>query len=183
MDVYDFDGTLYMGDSTRDFTLWCMRRYPRVALTMPRTGIAALRCFGLHSIDKTEFKGALYRFLKHVPYIEAEIELFWHAHEHKITGPCHAQPGDLVISASPVFLLQRPCEARGLELIASEVDPYTGQTLGPNCSGAEKVTRFRELYPNAEIDGFYSDSHIDDPLAHMAKRAFLVRGGALRSWN
>ena len=183
MDVYDFDGTLYMGDSTRDFTLWCMRRYPRVALTMPRTGIAALRCFGLHSIDKTEFKGALYRFLKHVPYIEAEIELFWHAHEHKITGPCHAQPGNLVISASPVFLLQRPCEARGLELIASEVDPYTGQTLGPNCSGAEKVTRFRELYPNAEIDGFYSDSHIDDPLAHMAKRAFLVRGGALRSWN
>jgi len=182
MDVYDFDGTLYMGDSTRDFVLWCARRYPRVALTLPRTGVAAIACFGLHAIDKTRFKGALYRFLHVIPDVEREVELFWQTHEERITGPCSAQPGDLVISASPEFLLRDVCARRGLGLIASQVDPRTGRTLGRNCSNDEKAVRFRKEYPDAEIGDFYSDSHDDDPLAGLAKRAFLVKDGALYPW-
>ena len=182
MDVYDFDGTLYMGDSTRDFVLWCIRRYPRVMLTLPRTGVAAIACFGLHAIDKTRFKGVLYRFLNAVPDVESEVELFWQTHEQNITGPCSARPGDLVISASPEFLLRDVCARRGLALIASPVDPHTGRTLGRNCSNDEKVVLFRKQYPDAEIDDFYSDSHDDDPLAGIAKRAFLVKDGALYPW-
>lgn len=183
MDVYDFDGTLYMGDSTRDFMRWCARRYPGVVLTLPRTGVAAIACFGLHAIDKTRFKGALYRFLHAVPDIDREVELFWKSHEARITGPCNPQPGDLVISASPEFLLRDVCERRGLALIASQVDPRTGRTLGRNCSNDEKVARFRKAFPEGEIDGFYSDSHNDDPLASMAKRAFLVKDGKLFPWE
>lgn len=174
MDVYDFDGTLYRGDSTRDFLLWCARRHPRVALTLPRTGAAAVACFKLHVIDKTRFKGVLYRFLHAVPDIERELELFWRAHEARITGPCQAQPGDLVISASPEFLLRDVCAHRGLALIASQVDPHTGRTLGPNCSNAEKVQRFHAQYPGETIDRFFSDSRNDDPLAAIARKAFLV---------
>ncbi|MBQ3300653.1 MAG: hypothetical protein IJH04_00615, partial [Eggerthellaceae bacterium] len=67
MDVYDFDGTLYWGDSTADFLKWCVKRHPRIIRTLPRTGIAAVACLGLHLIDKTRFKGTLYRFLPLVP--------------------------------------------------------------------------------------------------------------------
>ena len=174
MDVYDFDGTLYRGDSTADFALWCARRYPRAALTLPRTGVAALACLGLRVIDKTRFKGALYRFLTCVPDIEREVERFWAAHESRIGGPCSPQRGDLVISASPEFLLRDVCARRGLALIASKVDPHTGRVLGPNCSGAEKVARFCERYGDAPIERFYSDSHNDDPLAALAGEAYLV---------
>ena len=183
MDVYDFDGTLYKGDSTRDFLLWCVRRYPRAACTLPETGVAAIRCFKLHAIEKTAFKRVLYRFLTRVPFVEAELARFWEAHTDRIDGPCNPQPGDLVISAGPEFLLRDVCAERGLALIASQVDPLTGEVLGPNCSNIQKVVRFREAYPDAEIDGFYSDSHNDDPLAHMAKRAFFVKDGALRPWS
>ena len=182
MVVYDFDGTLYRGDSTADFLKWCVRRYPRIATTLPRTGIAAIACFGLHAIDKTRFKGALYRFLTRIPDIEVEVERFWRSHEHLIAGPCHPQPGDLVISASPEFLLRDVCERRGLELIASRVDPHTGRTLGPNCSNEEKIARFRELYPTAHIERFYSDSRNDDPLARLADKAFMVENGTLVDW-
>ena len=159
-----------------------MRRYPRVALTLPRTGIAAVACFGAHDIDKTRFKGVLYRFLNAIPDVENEVEQFWQSHEKRISGPCNPQPGDLVISASPDFLLRDVCERRGLELIASQVDPHTGRTLGRNCSNDEKVVRFRKQFPDAEIDNFYSDSRNDDPLASMARHAFLVKDGALQPW-
>ena len=184
MDVYDFDGTLCPGDSTRDFLLWCARRYPRVALTLPRAGVAAMLCYKLHVIDKTRFKGVLYRFLCAIPDVEREVERFWQARESLIGGPCNPKPGDLIISAGPEFLLRGVCMQRGWTLIASRVDPHTGRTLGPNCSNAEKVTRFHEAYPTGTIDRFFSDSRNDDPLAHLAKRAFLVdlKEGSLQPW-
>lgn len=33
------------------------------------------------------------------------------------------------------------------------------------------------------IDEFYSDSHSDDPLARLAKQAFLVKGEKLTPWE
>ena len=184
MDVYDFDGTLYRGDSTADFLKWSMRRHPCIIATLPRTGIAAVACFALHLIDKTSFKNALYRFLPRIPDIEAEVERFWEARKQRIGGPCKPQTGDLVISAGPEFLLRGICAQRGLAIIASKVDPVTGRTLGPNCSNAEKVVRFREAYPNATIDNFYSDSRNDDPLANLATRAFMVdlKADTLQPW-
>ena len=152
---------------------------------MPLTGVAAIGCFGLHLIDKTRFKGVLYRFLTQVPDVQREVRLFWRACEANIQGPCHPQAGDLVISASPEFLLRDVCAARGLLLLASPVDPHTGRTLGPNCSGEQKVVRFREAFPGQDIDGFYSDSHNDDPLAALAAHAHLVDipRNILSPWN
>ena len=74
MDVYDFDGTLYRGDSTADFVRWCARRYPRVVTTLPITALAAGACLGVHVIDKTRFKAALYRFLE-APAPQEQLEL------------------------------------------------------------------------------------------------------------
>ncbi len=182
MDIYDFDGTLYEGDSTADFLRWCLRKYPRIALTLPRTGFAALACLGFKAIDKTQFKAALYRFLPLIPNVMEEVEAFWHHNERKIAGPCNPKPGDLVISASPEFLLRDVCEKRGLALIASQVDPATGQVLGPNCSGEQKIVRLRKEFPDAQVGRFYSDSHNDDPLAALACEAYLVKDGTLHSW-
>ena len=174
MNVYDFDGTLYRGDSTADFVRWCAQRYPRVVTTLPITALAAGACLGAHVIDKTRFKAALYRFLPLVADIDGELQRFWAVHEARIGGPCRARAGDLVISASPEFLLRDVCARHGWELIGSQVDPHTGRVLGPNCSNAEKVVRFRARYRNEPIDAFYSDSHNDDPLAALAREAYLV---------
>ena len=35
IDVYDFDGTIYDGDSTVDFTRFCLRRHPAVLAGLP----------------------------------------------------------------------------------------------------------------------------------------------------
>ena len=44
------------------------------------------------------------------------------------------------------------------------------------------MIRFHARFPGAGIDEFYSDSHSDDPLAALAKRAYLVKGERLLPW-
>ena len=184
MDIYDFDGTLYRGDSTADFLRFCLLRHPRIAFSMPRTGVAAMACYGMHAIDKTQFKSVLYRFLTMLPDVDREVYEFWCEHESNLCGPCTPAEGDLVISAGPEFLLRGTCKRRGLDLIASQVDPHTGRTLGPNCSGGEKVVRLRERYPDVRIERFFSDSRNDDSLARLAAQAFMVdiHRGTIRPW-
>ena len=183
MDVYDFDKTICRGDSTARFTLHCLWRYQRALLTLPGTAATFAR-WKRGAATKTDFKDALYRYLPCIPDIEAEVARFWEKNERDIGGPCTPQPGDLVISASPEFLLRDVCARHGWALLASPVDPRTGHVLGPNCSGAEKVRRFREAYPDATIENFYSDSLNDTPLAELAEHAYLVNipKGTLTPW-
>jgi len=187
MDVYDFDNTLYQGDSTAHFTLHCLWRYQRTLTTLPGTAAAVLR-WKRGIITKTDFKDTLYRYLLYVPNIEEEVARFWQTHEQRIialdgpNGPCSPREGDLIISASPEFLLHDVCAKRGWELMASPVDPHTGHVTGPNCSGEEKVSRFRAAYPDATVERFFSDSLNDTPMARLAEQPFLVKHGQLSPW-
>ena len=55
-------------------------------------------------------------------------------------------------------------------------------TRPENCRGAEKPLRFREKYPEAEVEVFYSDSLADQPMAALAREAWLVKGDLLSPW-
>lgn len=55
MNVYDFDGTIYNGDSTIDFFLYALKRKPSILLHIPKQAWG----FILNKagrIDKTRFK-------------------------------------------------------------------------------------------------------------------------------
>lgn len=92
-------------------------------------------------------------------------------------------PDDLVISASPEFLIGEVCRRLGIAWIASPVNPATGKLEGPNCRGEEKVRRFQEEYPEAEIECFYSDSPSDIFMAREAQKAFLVKKDRIQEWS
>ena len=36
MNVYDFDNTIYKGDSTADFFIFCLRKHPKIVLVFPK---------------------------------------------------------------------------------------------------------------------------------------------------
>lgn len=184
MNVYDFDGTIYSGDSTVDFFLYALRRRPALVryLSVQAAGTVA---YLLKRKDKTGLKEAFFSFLAGID-AEELVERFWDVHEDRIYEWYLAQqePEDVVISASPEFLLEPICRRLGIRhLIASRVDPNTGKFTGANCRGAEKVTRFHSKFPEGNVGGFYSDSESDRPMAELADRAFLVRGGRVGSWN
>ena len=183
INVYDFDMTIYQGDSTVDFHRRCALRCPRVFLDQ-FASIWWLLGMKLGLVEKTRAKERFYRFLSFLPDPEAEVEAFWAANQHKIYAWYLEQheADDLVISASPEFLLEPVCARLHVGLIASRVDPHTGKTEGQNCRGAEKAARLLAEHPEAQIRRFYSDSLSDAPLAALAEQAYFVKRGVPRPW-
>ncbi|MDR1002265.1 MAG: HAD-IB family phosphatase [Oscillospiraceae bacterium] len=184
MNVYDFDKTIYRGDSTLDFYFFCLKRNPAVLLKLPSQLVGGVKYLaGMHG--KTEFKQAFYSFLKILPDTKKCVSDFWHSHERKLEQWYINQMSgeDVIISASPDFLLRPLCERLGVTLIASIVDSETGRCEGRNCYGEEKLLRFRELYKDTAIDKFYSDSHSDYPLAKIARENYIVREGKILEWE
>lgn len=178
--VYDFDDTIYRGDSSVDFFRHCAAKYPRVYWS----ALAATPWFfamALGLAEKTRVKERFYRYLRLVPDVTEEVERFWLTHDANLKDWYFAQKreDDLIISASPEFLLEPLMKRLGLAMIASRVAPQTGLYDGLNCHGEEKVRRMREAYPDAQIDRFYSDSKSDLPLAKLARQAFWVEGDTL----
>lgn len=177
MNVYDFDQTIYGGDSTVDFYLYCLRRQPSLILCLPRQ-LGGLVRYATGRIDTTAFKERFFCFLPKLTSPNAWVEEFWEDRQKKIKGWYleNKRGDDVIISASPEFLLSPICKRLGVtQPIATELDVHTGRITGKNCKGAEKVRRFLERYPDDEIGEFYSDSMTDAPLAQLAKEAFLVQ--------
>lgn len=184
MNVYDFDDTIYDGDSTVDFYRFALRRHPGLLRYLPCQLWGILR-YRLGFGTKERMKEDFYSFLRGIPAIDAEIRAFWQSHRGNIKPWYLAQkrPGDIIISASPDFLLRPICRELGVSLLASRVDAHTGAYTGKNCHGAEKVRRYREAYGDAPIEAFYSDSDTDRPLAALAQHAYKVKGSRIMEWR
>ena len=185
MNVYDFDNTILRGDSTARFYAYCMLHYPKMWLDIPGQAVNGL-LFALRIRKKQVFKQRMLGFLTRIGDVDAAVELFWEKNFCRVKSFYREtqRPDDVVISASPEFLIRPACERLGIAcIICSPVDKRTGVFSGLNCHGAEKVRRFRKVFPNGQIDDFYSDSHSDDPLARIAKRAVFVKGDRLLKWD
>lgn len=184
MNVYDFDGTIYAGDSTVDFFLYSLKKHPSLLRYLPKQAWGFLLYF-CKRISKRRLKEYFFSFLKGTD-LQCEVDSFWEEKRGKIYDWYLGQqaPEDMVISASPTFLLAPICSCLGIKyLIASAVDPKTGRFTGENCRGEEKVRRLTAEYKVTHIDKFYSDSRADLPLAKIADAAYLVKNGAVREWK
>lgn len=186
MNVYDFDKTIYKDDSTVDFYFFSLKRHPSIALLLPSLLYAAL-LWSLGKINKTAFKERFYKFLTKIDDIDSELELFWDLHERKIKDfyKKTQKADDVIISASPEFLLKPICARLGIQyLFASRVDKKTGRYDGVNCWGEEKVNRFYSAFgKDAVIDEFYSDSLSDTPLSDISKKSYIVTGENRVPWS
>ena len=185
MNAYDFDKTIFHQDSTAQFALWCIKRSPRAALGALRLIVPGVGLL-LHKVSKERFKERLFAacFPKGEK-LERELQAFW---RQNIGGVYRwylnkKREDDVVISASPEFVVRPAMNLLGIKmLIASPLNPETGRFEGKNCHGEEKVARFRALYPQDEVEEFYSDSLSDAPMARLAKQAWLVQGEKLIPW-
>ena len=184
MNVYDFDGTIYDGDSTVDFFLFALKRNFLLSFYFPKQ-IVGFFLYGIKLIKKTRLKEYFFSFLSGIKTDKYVYE-FWEQNHIKIHKWYLEQQSsdDIIISASPEFLLKPLCQRLGIKhLIASNVNSTTGKFIGNNCYGEEKVRRLAKEYGITHIADFYSDSYSDLPLAQIADRAFLVKNGKLVRWR
>ena len=183
MIIYDFDKTVFRKESSFLFYRYCVGKHPRLLKHLPRAAWFALRA-KLGKCSPTRFKEEFHRYLASLTDTEELLRSFWDKYEGDIPAwlPPLLPRGGLVISASPEFLVAGLCRRLGLEVMGTRMDIRSGRITGENCRGAEKPLRFREKYPEAEVEAFYSDSLADSPMASLAREAWLVKGDLLSPW-
>lgn len=184
MNIYDFDKTLYGSDSTKDFLVYSVKKNPALIRFLPGMGWAGLM-YLCKAITKTQMKQRFYRIFTGYS-AEDLLEAFWDEHQYKIFSwyLLQQEETDIIISASPEFLLRPICQRLGIRhLIASRVDPKTGIYTGENCWGPEKPKRLEAEMGITRCDRFYSDSYSDQPLADIADIAFLIKDGLICPWG
>ena len=185
MNVYDFDNTVFVPDSSYCFILYCMRHYPRaVCRALPAASWQFIRYIIDGKKDAGKLKESLFSFLNRIDNVEQTVLEFWEEHFDQMETWYlnRKQSDDLIISASPEFLLKPAAERLGVRLIATPMNPYTGEIIGKNCHDTEKVRRFMEQYSGERIENFYSDSISDAPMAEIAEKAWLVSDHLYQPW-
>ena len=185
VNVYDFDKTIYNGDSTIDFYLFCIYKKPSIVFLLPLT-IFYFVAYKMKIVSKLKFKEKFFSFLKYIKNLDNLVEQFWIKNINKIKNWYNKDENQnkIIISASPEFLLTPLIDKLGvIDIIASKVEKDSGKFITPNCYGEEKVKRFNEKYNNYLIENFYSDSWSDIYLAKISQKSYLVNKENIKKWN
>ena len=178
INLFDFDGTIYDGDSTVDFIKYIIKRNPLAIIWLHFMGFYGL-LYILRFINKTIMKQGFYKIFMFVKIDKKFLDDFWNIHEKKIKKFYidRNHKNDIIISASPEFLLRPICNKLGvMDLIGSVVNQNIGTYTGINCHDVEKVRRLNEKYSDYKVIESYSDSiKSDKPILKLAEKAYLVK--------
>lgn len=181
-ELYDFDGTIYDGDSGIDFMLFSFKKYPKIII--PSLWLVIL--YALRLISKEEFKSRLFSFVSKIDDLDKYVDEFWKINEHKLKDfwiNKKSHKNDIIISASCRFWLEPIANKYKVhDLFATEYDVKNSKVVGKNCHGEEKVKLFYDKYENAKIKDMYTDSVNDLPLIEEATNGYLVKGNKIYNY-
>ena len=82
MNVYDFDDTIYNGDSSLDFVLFCFKKNKKLFKYIPHI-ILGFILYIFKIIKKTRMKEYFFSFLESIDG-EVYVEEFWKTHQKNI---------------------------------------------------------------------------------------------------
>lgn len=181
--IYDFDGTIYDGDSSIDFYKYCIKVNKKCLLILPKL-IVSIVFYLLKIKEKEYLKSVFFSFVKYFDNINVVVENFWKLNFKKIKRFYIKQKNskDIIVSASPEFLLKPIAKKLKFNLIATKIDTKTGKLIGKNCWRIQKVKRLNEYGIN-KCEKFYSDSLSDIPLSKLAKDSYIVKKNNIIPWN
>lgn len=177
VNLYDFDGTIYNGDSTIDFYIFCLKKSKKIIKYLPIQIFYTFLYF-IKIVNKKKWKEVFFIFLRDIDNVDETINEFWDSNICKIKDWYFEKKHnyDVIISASPEFLLKPVAERLGVKkLIATIVDSKTGKFLSENCYGKEKVKRLFSELPNIAVDEAYTDTYSDKYIIDLAKKGYMVK--------
>jgi len=177
--VYDFDGTIYDGDSTFDFIKFLINKKKSILLHIPKMFLSLIK-YKLKIIKKEAMKECFFEIFNKFKDIDELVTEFWSINEKNIKSffkDKKTHKNDIIASASPYFLLEPIANKYKVkDLFASPVDKFTGKYNGINCHGVEKVRLINKKYKDCVIEEMYSDdANADKPLLELANKSYLVK--------
>ena len=178
INIYDFDKTIYAGDCSLDFYIFSVNKNLKILVCLP-IQLWHFVLFIVKLETRTNFKSHFFVFLKKIDNPASYVDEFWAGRYIKVQEWYQKleHSKDVIISASPEFLLQPAFERLGAHaLIATRMDMHSGEIKGENCRGQEKVYRLHQELGYPIIRKAYSDSLSDLPILTLAEEGYIVKG-------
>ena len=175
MNGYDFDDTIYKGNSMCRFSIFCTLRLPYLILFTPVL-LLAVFLRGLRILNKNRYLHLISLYVALVPHAERFASKFWDRNMSRIKGWYlkERRDDDVVISASPHFLVAEACKRLGVNCIATDLSPKNAKLNREHCYGKQKVVVYKEVYGDAPLATYYSDSLSDTPMFKFADKGYFV---------
>ncbi len=177
MNVYDFDETIFTGDTEDRFFKFMFAKKGFRHYKIKWDFYDKLHKHGL--ITKTKMREGQYKFLKDIDDLDKTLEEYW-AEIEQYMKPWYYEAkrdDDVIASGTPRFILEPIVKKLGIAgLVATEMDTKTGKIDGDFAVGEFKIVNFKKQYSLDSIDKFYSDAYSDHYLADYAKEAYIVHG-------
>lgn len=183
MNIYDFDDTIYDGESAVDFFLMYIRKKPAMLKYLPKviSGIIKYK-LGKVTIEKmmSDYAPIIKTIVCDAEDIDALVNEFWDGHMCKIKKFYNTvrREDDIILTASPEITIKEAADRIGIKnIVCSKIDVQTGE-ITRLCMRENKIKALKEDFgDNIEIDDFYTDSIKNDGFfAQNAKRVFIVKG-------
>ena len=195
--VYDFDKTIYGGESGTNFFTYYLRNYPLKGLLFGLTYLKEVLFYLIKITDLKRLKERFFIFLESHSNEEIEkiVDGFWKEYDKKMYSWTQEElrenrkEADLVIvtSATPLFLLERLIPEMGYDMVfgtefqGDGEEKFIAEIKGENNKGMEKVRKLdkwaKENNIKYEIIKFYSDSLADKPLYDIAEKKYWIKKG------
>lgn len=184
MNVYDFDNTIYNGESAIDFFVYFLKRDPKLLLYVPKV-VRALARYKMRriSIDEalSEYGTLVEEYCRSTENLDEHIRNFWDKNIRKIKPFYYGirNDDDVILSAGfDVVLAEMGRRMNIKNIVATETDRENFRIVN-FCFRENKVKAFKKHYPDAVIENFYTDSLNDQPIIDLAENAYLVKGNKI----
>lgn len=184
MNVYDFDNTIYKGESAIDFFVYYLKRDPKLLAYVPKVIVALFKYKARKiSIDEalSEYGTLVEDYCSKITDLEGDIKKFWDINCKKIKPFYFTQrkDDDVILSAGFDIVLEEIGRRMNIKnIVSTETDREKFKILN-FCFRENKVKAFKARYPDAVIENFYTDSLNDQPIIDLAENAFLVKGNKI----
>ncbi len=195
--VYDFDKTIYGGETGTNFFKFYFKKFPLKSLVFIILYVEDILFYIFKQIKLKQLKERFFRFLEghSKEEIDKLVTEFWEIEKNKIYDWAkdelaeNKKQADLVIvtSASPKFIIEKFLLDFGYDLVFGtefvkfDNDRFISKIYGENNKNDEKVKKLKiwakKQKISFEILKFYSDSIADKPLYDLAKEKVWVNKG------
>ena len=189
MNAYDFDDTIYKGESIFDFFKFCLTKDIKLYLYFPKVLLRLIEYkLNLLSIGKL-YKTAeqiINSFMKRNKCKTDElVEEFWKKNKHKLKPKFlkMLKTDDLIITGCPNFLINYIKDDLKVENIISTEYDIEKNKINFICLGENKVKAFNEKFKGKKIEKFYTDSLVDIPFMEYATEVYSVKGNIITKIN
>ena len=199
LSVYDFDKTIYNGETLNDFYRFYLTKKPwKIYTVFFQLWYFLLYVLKIISLEKLKEK--FLRFLngENIEDLKELTKKFWEKRENRINTWVKNEIEQnkketeilVAISASPTFLIEDKLKSMKFDKVIEtdflfEGEKFHSQIMSKNCKNFEKVVRMDKWAEDEnfqyKIINFYSDSIADKPLFDLAENKYWIKKGKLQT--